>query len=189
MRFKDKFSVIASSSVEEAKKPAATFWDDPEPSQARAKVGWTEDRGQAARRAAKSASDTSPRMEAERAATSTRTQIGHGVYLDDGVTPASAPSMDSRAYGQAAMNARQEDIHPTSRQRINGFNHRQALEDDDQGYWSIPFSTHRAEHSSHPEGVAKRAAARERKHKEQEERAMRGMAFFLKLVSMGAGHG
>lgn len=169
-------------------KPAATFWDDPEPSKAPAKSGWTEDRGQAARRAAKSASDTSPRMEAERAATSTRKQIGHGVYLDDGVTPASAPSMDSRAYGQAAMNARQEDIQPTSRQRINGFNHQQALEDDDQGYWAIPFSTHRAERAVHPEAIAKREAARAKKAKEQNERAWRGMALFLKLVSMGAGH-
>ncbi|MFP6558901.1 hypothetical protein WJ542_11360 [Paraburkholderia sp. B3] len=76
---------------------------------------------------------------------------------------------------------------PTSRGKIEGgkrLNHAPLLSDDPRDL----FSTHRAERSSHPEAVAKREAARAKKAKEQDERAWRGMAFFLKLVSMGAGH-
>lgn len=104
----------------------------------------------------------------------------------DSFEPSGAPTIDQRQWREDTGSAKApeviEQVQPTSRGKIEGgkrLNHDAMLGDDPRDM----FSTQRAERSMHPEEIAKRAADRERKHKEQEERAWRGLAYLRDLLS------
>lgn len=128
-------------------KPAATFWDDPAPAS-------TEGQKHSKVEQSEHTFGFNPDLELQ-------TQIGGS----------------SREYGQQSINARQEDVQPTSRARIEDATRpRQSIRDANL---IGELSTHRVARQNPSEEAAKRAIKKD----EQESRAWRSLTAMLELFA------
>ncbi|TDN69080.1 hypothetical protein [Paraburkholderia sp. BL10I2N1] len=134
------------------KKPAATFWDDPEPSKGAKPQAWkTEHAGIG--------------------------NIDPTISFDESLELQTQIEGTSREYGQQAINARQEDRQPVSRERIEAAMMRPRASRQRDGMFDL--STHRAARGELQMSTEEFAATKEK----QESRAWASLTRMLELFA------